>query len=182
MTYNYFTRTHSCIFQGQVVPACCEIERVLTGKAQVHANCLRVGVVKEARILHLGCGNSTLTSDLHGLGYTQQTNIDFSVPVITAMQVKYRGLNSVWEVMDVNDMKFTSNSFDIAIDKATMDGFFYGSPWDPTEDVRISIDRYVSVVARVLAPGGTFFYLTPRQPHLTKPLLARKGDVRKDYP
>lgn len=75
-----------------------------------------------AKILHLGCGNSTLTSDLHRLGFTNQTNIDFSDVVITAMATKYKDLNTVWKVMDVRQMDgLSDSSFDYVIDKGTMD-------------------------------------------------------------
>ena len=64
----------------------------------------------------------TLTADLHSLGYTHQTNIDFSEPVIRAMEVKYKEINSVWKVMDIRQMDgLLDSSFDIAIDKGTMD-------------------------------------------------------------
>ena len=59
---------------------------------------------------------------MHSLGYTHQTNIDFSKPVIRAMEVKYKEINSTWKVMDVRQMDgLVDNSFDVAIDKATMD-------------------------------------------------------------
>ena len=38
------------------------------------------------------------------------------------MEVKYNEMNSVWKAMDVRQMdSLFDNSFDIAIDKATMD-------------------------------------------------------------
>ena len=46
--------------------------------------------------------------------------------------------------------------------------------WDPPDDVRENIERYLGEVVRVLVPGGTFLYITYRQPHFLKPLLARK--------
>ncbi|CAF9908994.1 MAG: hypothetical protein ALECFALPRED_005189 [Alectoria fallacina] len=129
----------------------------------------------QANILHLGCGNSTLTADLHALGFTHLTSIDFSDVVIKSMETKYKDLNTVWKVMDVRQMDgLFDDSFDIAIDKATMDSMFHGSMWDPPDDVRENIERYLGEVVRVLVPGGTFLYITYRQPHFLKPLLARK--------
>ena len=46
--------------------------------------------------------------------------------------------------------------------------------WNPPDDVRENIDRYLREVVRVLVPGGTFLYISPRQPHFMKPLLARE--------
>lgn len=134
----------------------------------------------QARILHLGCGNSALTADLHALGFTHQTSIDFSDVVIRAMEVKYKDLNVVWRVMDVRQMDgLPDNSFDTAVDKATMDSMFHGSMWDPPDDVRENVERYLREVVRVLAPRGTFLYITYRQPHFMKPLLTREDwDLR----
>lgn len=89
------------------------------------------------------------------------------------MKIRYENLNAEWKVMDVRDMKLESQSFDVAIDKATMDSMFHGSMWDPPDDVRTNIESYLSEVDRVLAPSGTFLYITYRQPHFMKPLLAR---------
>lgn len=43
------------------------------------------------------------------------------------MEAKYEDLGAKWEVMDVRDMELDDKSFDIAIDKATMDSMFHGS-------------------------------------------------------
>ena len=51
---------------------------------------------------------------------------------------------------------------------------FHGSVWNPPDDVRENIDRYLREVVRILVPGGTFLYISPRQPHFMKSLLARE--------
>jgi EEF1A lysine methyltransferase 4 len=128
-----------------------------------------------------------LTSDLHGVGYTNQTSIDFSSTVISQMRSQHP--ESRWRVMDVRDMRkaidsngssqneegFADSSFDIAIDKATLDAMLYGSLWDPSDEVRDNVKRYVDEVARVLKPGGVWLYITWRQPHFIRPLLTRES-------
>ena len=55
-------------------------------------------------------------------GYEHITNMDISPVVIEDM--KERNLdrpNMVWEVMDVMNMEYKDESFDIAIDKSTID-------------------------------------------------------------
>ncbi|KAE8449647.1 hypothetical protein EG329_007977 [Mollisiaceae sp. DMI_Dod_QoI] len=128
----------------------------------------------DSHILHLGCGNSTLTADLHALGYTNQTSVDFSQVVIDAMKAKYSSLDSRWCVMDVRQLELNNKSVDVAIDKATLDAMIHGSLWDPPDDVRSNVGKYVDEVARVLRPGGQWLYITYRQPHFMKPLLARE--------
>jgi EEF1A lysine methyltransferase 4 len=64
----------------------------------------------------------------------------------------------------------------------------HGSLWDPEDDVKQNVRAYIDEVsirraagcsadkmqvARVLKPGGRFLYITYRQPHFLKPLLAR---------
>lgn len=44
-------------------------------------------------------------------------------------------------------MTFPSNSFDIAIDKATLDAMLYGSLWDPELEVRRNVGAYVDEVS-----------------------------------
>lgn len=99
------------------------------------------------------------------------------------MESKYKRLDAQWQVMDVREMSFPNQAFDIAIDKGTMDSMFHGSMWDPPDDVRDNIRRYLGEVARILVPGGTFLYITYRQPHFLRPLLAREQiwslDVQK---
>ncbi|KAL3417147.1 hypothetical protein PVAG01_11147 [Phlyctema vagabunda] len=128
---------------------------------------------EECRILHLGCGNSTLTADLHALGYSDQISVDFSQVVIDSMQVKYASLNSTWQVMDLRDLNIEDASIDIAIDKATPDAMMHGSLWDPPADVRENVGKYAEDVARVLKPGAKWLYVPFRQPHFIKILLDR---------
>ncbi|KAF7874212.1 hypothetical protein EAF04_002884 [Stromatinia cepivora] len=130
---------------------------------------------KEPRVLHLGCGNSTLTYDLHTAGYRNQTSIDFSEVVIQRMSKKYSHLNTTWTVMDVRNMKLEDGEIDVAIDKGTLDAMIHGSMWDPPQEVRENVGCYVDEVARVLKPGGQWLYITYRQPHFMKPFLLREG-------
>lgn len=116
-----------------------------------------------------------MTADLHDIGYSKQSNVDFSTVVIEAMRIKYAGLNTTWQVMDVRNLSFSDASVDTAIDKGTLDAFLHGSLWDPPDDVRDNVGRYVDEVARVLKPGGMWLYITYRQPHFLKPLLSREG-------
>ncbi|KAI9054370.1 hypothetical protein LZ554_001533 [Drepanopeziza brunnea f. sp. 'monogermtubi'] len=126
-------------------------------------------------LLHLGCGNSTLTHDLYREGYKHQICVDFSQVVINAMKAKYAELGQLWIVMDVRKLELADDTIDVAIDKGTLDAFIHGSMWDPPQDVRTNVGAYVDEVARVLKPGGKWLYITYRQPHFMKPLLERAG-------
>ncbi|KAK3666386.1 hypothetical protein LTR22_002690 [Elasticomyces elasticus] len=125
------------------------------------------------KILHLGSGNSTLPIDLSDLGYKDQTAVDFSATVIANMKSAHPSIE--WMKMDIRHLTFEAESFDICIDKATLDAMLYGSLWDPEDEVRANVKAYVDEVARVLKTGGVWIYVTWRQPHFIKPLISREG-------
>ena len=54
------------------------------------------------RILHLGCGNSTLAEDLYHLGYQQIINVDYSPTVIEFMKERCKEMvEMTWVVGDI---------------------------------------------------------------------------------
>jgi SAM-dependent methyltransferase len=82
----------------------------------------------ESRILMLGWGNALISQEMYDDGYEHITNMDISPVVIEDM--KERNLdrqNMVWEVMDVMNMEYKDESFDIAIDKSTIDALLWGN-------------------------------------------------------
>ena len=93
-----------------------------------------------------------MPSDLAQLDYQSQISVDFSNTVITQMQSKYPDLD--WRVDDIRHLQLESSSFDVGIDKGTMDSMLYGSPWDLPEEVQDNVNKYVGEVARILRPGG----------------------------
>ncbi|THH30107.1 hypothetical protein EUX98_g4084 [Antrodiella citrinella] len=83
---------------------------------------------KDARILMLGCGNSKLSEEMYDDGYKNIVNIDVNIRLysgilIERMQHKHSESRPEmqWFEMDVRDLKFEPGSFDVAIDKGTMD-------------------------------------------------------------
>ncbi|VDB99897.1 unnamed protein product [Peniophora sp. CBMAI 1063] len=133
---------------------------------------------KDARILMLGCGNSTLSEDMYDDGYKNIVNIDYSGVVITRMKARHGGTRPEmeWLEMDIRDLKFDDNTFDVAIDKGTMDAMMTakGDVWDPPQQVIDDCTKEVDEVVRVLRKGsGSFIYLTFGQPHFRKRYLTR---------
>ena len=87
----------------------------------------------ESSILVLGCGNSSLSLDLFTGGYVDITSIDISDILIDKLTEKHRDKPLKWVHMDMLDLKFLPSTFDVAIDKATMDVLQTDNedPWDP---------------------------------------------------
>ena len=84
---------------------------------------------KEAQILILGCGNADFSEDLYDAGYQNIINVDISSVVIEQMKARNRESrpSMEWLVMDITDMShFESNTFDVAIDKSTIDALLCG--------------------------------------------------------
>ncbi|KAI0306122.1 S-adenosyl-L-methionine-dependent methyltransferase [Multifurca ochricompacta] len=133
--------------------------------------------VKTARILMLGCGNSTLSEDMYDDGYTNIVNIDYSPVVIERMRARnYHRPEMQWLVMDIRDLTFEDDSFDVVIDKGTMDAMMTakGDVWDPPQQVIDDCAKEVDEVLRVLRVGdSTFLYLTFGQPHFRRRYLTR---------
>ena len=78
-------------------------------------------------ILVLGCGNSQLSMHLRDAGYGHITSVDISEVCVSQARAKYGADGSQqlsFEVADVRDMRalFSDASFDLVVDKATLDG------------------------------------------------------------
>lgn len=83
----------------------------------------------ESKILVLGCGNAEFSEDMYDDGYKDITNVDISDVVIQKMKERNKesrpGMS--WLQMDVTEMDPAfENTFDIAIDKSTIDALLCG--------------------------------------------------------
>ncbi|EFA80511.1 hypothetical protein PPL_07347 [Heterostelium album PN500] len=133
---------------------------------------------KNMSILMLGCGNSTLGDDMYDDGYHHITNVDYSSNVIKSMSEKSKDkVNMKWLEMDIRDMKaFENESFDVVLDKATMDTFFSGADvWSPAENVLSDVKQEVDEVVRILKVGGVFIYISFGQPHFRRQYITREN-------
>nr|GAT49627.1 predicted protein [Mycena chlorophos] len=131
---------------------------------------------KNAKVLMLGCGNSTLSQDMYDDGYKNIVNVDYSSVVIEQMQTRHAESRPEmeWLEMDVRNLKFADASFDVAIDKGTMDAMMTakGDVWDPPQQVIDDCSAEVAETIRVLKkPSGIFIYLTFGQPHFRRRYL-----------
>lgn len=155
----------------------------------------------ELYVLVLGCGNSTFSADLYDGGYTNLVNIDFSATVIAKMASMHSDARPLmaWREMDMLDMtSLDEGSFDVVIDKATMDALMVGEKdsWAPSDACLTDGRVYCEQVSRVLrrprphasatttnAPGessedagGLFVMVSFQQPHFrTKYLMHTHG-------
>ncbi|XP_004640779.1 endothelin-converting enzyme 2 isoform X2 [Octodon degus] len=122
----------------------------------------------EDRILVLGCGNSALSYELFLGGFPDVTSVDYSSVVVAAMQARYAHLPRLrWETMDARALGFPDGSFDVVLEKGTLDALLAGErdPWTVSSEGVHTVDQVLSEVSRVLVPGGRFASMTSAAPH-----------------
>lgn len=123
-----------------------------------------------ARILVIGCGNSTFSGSLYDAGFTNIVNIDFAASVIARMKSENAEARPKmqWLVMDMLNMSaFADGSFDMVIGKGSLDALQAAikDVWAPTEECRAQAHTFLSETRRVLCDGGYFFSVSFEQPH-----------------
>jgi len=121
------------------------------------------------QILNLGCGNSEFSENMYCDGYKNIKNIDISHNVIKAMSERNKDKEGMtYEVMDVRDIKYEDNYFDLAVDKSTIDALLCG------EDAFINVAKMIKEVQRVLKVGGYYMIVSYGSPDYRLLHLERK--------
>lgn len=125
----------------------------------------------EKKVLHLGCGNSRLAEEmLEDHKHQTHTCIDISEVVIAKMQDRHKDKPHIhFQQMDALRMTFAPGSFDVAIDKATLDTILCA---DNSVDNSL---RYLQEVFKVLKNDGKYFLVTFAAPDERIPYLRRAG-------
>ncbi|KAL0210039.1 hypothetical protein P9112_010123 [Eukaryota sp. TZLM1-RC] len=126
---------------------------------------------ENARILVVGCGNSRLSYQLYEEGYKNIVSMDISDLVIDQMREKYKesAPELEWVTMDVRKLDFPSESFDIVLDKGTMDALLCGK--DSFENVYAAHKE----INRILKPDGVYVNVTYGQPESREDHFKRQG-------
>jgi ubiquinone/menaquinone biosynthesis C-methylase UbiE len=108
-----------------------------------------------AKVLVLGCGNAEFSEEMYKDGFTNIDNIDISAVVISQMAARNSDKPEMtWTVMDVRDLKFPDNTFDLAVDKSTIDALLCG------EQAFYNVALMTREVQRVLKVGGTYMAIS----------------------
>ena len=133
---------------------------------------------KGQRVLVLGCGNSSLAAQLaEDREPAEVVAVDFSAVVIDQMRERHAASTSVrFKVMDATRLDFPEASFDVAIDKGTMDSVLCS---DQGEE---GCKRMCRSVARVLKPGGVYFAVSHSPPENRKPYLQNESNLWEVFP
>ncbi|XP_008262290.1 eEF1A lysine and N-terminal methyltransferase isoform X4 [Oryctolagus cuniculus] len=100
------------------------------------------------KVLVIGCGNSELSEQLYDVGYKDIVNIDISEVVIKQMKERNatRRPQMSFLKMDMTQMEFPNASFQVVLDKGTLDAILT----DEEEKTLQQVDRMLAEVGRVL--------------------------------
>lgn len=130
---------------------------------------------KGGKILILGCGNSTLSYDLHIDGYGPVVSVDYSQTIIDILKERHSSQSGmVFIRADIKNMSsLEDGSFSTIIDKGTLDAIFCdnSSLWDPSTTVRNDIKSCVAEIQRLMSEDSIFISVSFGQPHFRLPLL-----------
>ena len=115
-------------------------------------------------VLVAGCGNSRLSEGLYDAGYHCISNIDVSSVVIRQMKSKHQEKCSEMKFikMDVTEMDFADSSFDVVLDKGTLDAIFSSADAETVQKVHTMFDE----IWRVLKIAGRYICITLAQEHI----------------
>jgi len=106
-------------------------------------------------VVMLGCGNSALSGEMHAAGYRRLTNIDISASAVKKMEDQFASLEQEWLVMDATAMTFEDCSYDLQVDKGTLDAMMHGG--SSGEGLASAM---TAEVWRTLRPGGVFLLIS----------------------
>ncbi|XP_051131606.1 uncharacterized protein LOC127251779 [Andrographis paniculata] len=130
-------------------------------------------VKPNSTVLEIGCGNSQLCEELYRDGITQLTCIDLSSVAVEKM--KQRVISQGYKEIkvleaDMLDLPFGDESFDVVVEKGTMDVLFVdsGDPWNPQDATVNKVTAMLEGVYRVLKPQGIFISISFGQPHFRR--------------
>lgn len=160
-----------------------EFEWLVTYK-QIESQLARF-LTKQGKILVVGCGNSSFSSELYDAGYEHITSIDYSKNVIASMKEKNDQIRPgmEWVVMDMTDMSSISNDYyDVVIDKAAMDALMTAERdvWNPDQGVIDSSRKMCRHLSRILKIGGYHLHISFAQPHFRKKYLLGQHSLGQD--
>ncbi|XP_010906905.2 uncharacterized protein [Elaeis guineensis] len=129
-------------------------------------------------VLEVGCGNSRLCEDLFKDGVTDITCIDLSSVAVERMRKRLfdQDVHGIKVLQaDMLDLPFSSECFDLVIEKGTMVGchllLSHGDPWNPHPATVEKVMKMLEGVYKVLKPEGTFVSISFGQPHFRRPLF-----------
>ena len=119
-----------------------------------------LGIKKDDFILNVGCGNSEFSEKMYIDGFKNNYNIDICPNVINFMKEKNKEkTNLIYKEIDARNMKdFKDETFDLVIDKSTLDALLCG------EEAFVNVALMTKEISRVLKTGGIYLVISYGSP------------------
>lgn len=113
-------------------------------------------IAKNAKIMQLGCGNAMMSSEMYDAGWHFIDNIDISQVCIDQMKDMNKNRRLMkWKVADALNMpEFKDESYDIVIEKSTLDAILCG------DKSFLNAAKMIKEVQRVLKTGGLYIIIS----------------------
>uniref|UniRef100_A0A7C9EBZ0 Methyltransferase domain-containing protein n=1 Tax=Opuntia streptacantha TaxID=393608 RepID=A0A7C9EBZ0_OPUST len=122
-------------------------------------------ITPTASVLEVGCGNSQLSDEMYKDGIKNITCTDLSPVAVDKVQKRlsskgYKEIKAM--VADMLDLPFGDETFDVVIEKGTMDVLFVdsGDPWNPNPATVSKVKAMLRGIHRVLKPDGIFISIS----------------------
>lgn len=117
-----------------------------------------------------------MSEDLYDIGYHLLVNIDISEIVVKQMNARNSAKRPEMQFMkmDLLDMKFDDESFQVVLDKGTLDAIFANDD----EKIAENIEKMLGEISRVLKVGGRYVCVSLAQQHILKKLLEYFSKLR----
>ena len=113
-------------------------------------------ILMTSNCLVIGCGTSSLSSEMFDSGYKFLESMDYSPSAIEEMKITYPNLK--WSIEDVRKMTYLDEQFDAVVDKGTLDCLFF------LDDTNESLIKMLQEVSRILKPNGKYCVVTCGHP------------------
>jgi RAT1-interacting protein len=128
---------------------------------------LRQYVPAGGRALNIGSGSSPMSLEMLNSGLSDIVSIDISDVVIEQMRSRYSAESRLkWEVMDCQELRFSDNSFDLVVDKGTIDALYC------CDQCERAVTRTLSEIRRVLKPSSFYIDISFAKPKHRKQIMA----------
>lgn len=150
----------------------------------------KTNITEESKILMVGCGNSKLSEQMYDAGYKNIVNVDIAPSIVNLMKDYHDKKEKFmeWEVMDCTAMTYKDESFDLVIDKGTIDAVICGDDLSPSllitrEMCRVTKKSGHIVLVSNSAPQGRRLLFEDSIPtkdwetHFSKVCLSDKSDL-----
>ena len=93
-----------------------------------------------------------MSEEMYLDGFRNIVNTDYSPVIIELMKKRCESMSQMkWEVMDINELTYESESFDCVIEKGTLDALLVDEkdPWNLSEENKVKMDNICDRVSQM---------------------------------